>query len=139
MSALLCGHAASGASSPATCTAASEFQPRLCKSNLPSITSIRFSPAVAASGEARRECKGFRLSAAQVRRFFRAARTVDANDAHHTLDWSPCHVAGQLRLSDGRTAQWQISQYQTGSMSIEGETMSMSLYCPSCKFTPFRW
>jgi hypothetical protein len=123
------------------CTTATELQPRLCPVKLPGISTVRIEENGAkspAADDKATDCSGFRVTAKGVRRFLRRAWEANESDAHHTLDWSPCYASGTLTFEDGRTAHWSISQFRTGSLSIEGEKR-VFLYCPRCKYQPFLW
>lgn len=121
------------------CSPASEFEPVLCALSLPQITrlDIRENAARSPLADAATECDDFRPSESQLRMYFSAARQTDADDVHHTLDWSPCHASGVVHFSDGRSGQWTVSQSRIGSLAIDGGA-AITLYCPRCRFTPFK-
>jgi hypothetical protein len=122
------------------CTTATEFQPALCTVNFPKVSSIQIAEngAKSPAEDDAVDCSGFKLTDKAIRRFFDRAQEANGSDAHHTLDWSPCYASGTLVFNNGQKAQWSINQFQTGSLSIEGEER-IFLYCPRCKYHPFRW
>jgi len=122
------------------CTAGSEFEPPLCPIHLPRIKSVSVEAnAVKASTETDPavSCASFKLGERQVRRFLAASKQANANDAHHTLDWSPCHATGTITFEDGSSAQWSIHQLRSGTLTFDGGA-TMVLYCRHCGFKPFR-
>jgi hypothetical protein len=123
------------------CTAGSEFEPRTCPLELPRITRITILRNAAKSiqeTDPAVSCGGFKLTPTLVRRYLTHAKTVDANDAHHTLDWSPCSASGEVRFADGRRGRWHIEQLRAGTLKI-GDADEQVVYCASCKFKPFQW
>ena len=123
------------------CTTATEYRPILCRMQFPKISAIEIEENAARSEAADRttDCSRFKIAAVGVRRYFsKAMRLKNPEDAHHTLDWLPCHASGTLRFADGKTARWDINQGQTGSVVTEGQN-ELFLYCPDCKFRPFSW
>jgi len=124
-----------------SCTPGSEFEPPLCPLELPAIEKVVISTNAArspAETDGSISCSAFRINEQQVRRFFAGAKTTSARDAHYTLDWSPCYAAGEIEFSDGRKGQWSIDQFRSGSLAIGGAEQIV-LYCPQCRFEPFRW
>lgn len=121
------------------CSPGSEFEPSLCASDLPPISqiTIRHNAVRSAQVSEAAHCDGFAVSDVQLRMYFSAALQVDSNDAHHTLDWSPCHASGDIRFADGSVGVWSVSQTRVGSLSIAGGD-AITLYCPRCTFPPFR-
>ncbi|MGH8435996.1 MAG: hypothetical protein ACRERX_16300 [Pseudomonas sp.] len=122
------------------CTKGSELVPSMCPLKLPAITgvTIRENAAIApAETNPAVSCTSFRVREEDVRRYFARARLTNANDAHHTLDWSPCYASGEVTFADGRTGGWTVSQLRTGSLVI-GTDQPMVLYCPDCDFSPFQ-
>jgi len=121
------------------CSPGSEFEPSLCALSLPQINDIdiRKNASRSAQADDATQCDDFVLTEAQLRMFFSATKQIDASDAHHTLDWSPCNASGDVRFSDGRVGQWTISQSRLGSLAIDGDE-EITLYCPRCRFTPFK-
>ena len=121
------------------CTAGSEFEPPQCPIHLPKIKSIVVEAnAAKASAETDPtvDCSSCKLSERHVRRFLRQTKRVDANDAHHTLDWSACHASGTVTFVDGSSARWSIHQLRGGTLTRDGEA-SIALYCRHCEFKPF--
>jgi hypothetical protein len=82
-------------------------------------------------------CDSFRVDEKIVRHYLAAAKTTTANEAHHTLDWSPCYAAGSITFTDGRHGRWSVSQTRLGTLSF-GSDEQIILYCPSCEFEPFQ-
>lgn len=123
------------------CSKGSEFEPPLCPLALPAIDKLNIAENAAKSAAAKdpaASCADFRVTERQVKRFLALAKTTNANDAHHTLDWSPCYAAGSLQFKDGRSATWRVDQYRSGTL-IVGDTPELVLYCPRCRFKPFVW
>ena len=123
------------------CTKGSEYEPSLCVLSLPRISQLTIVENAAkspAEKDSSVSCDNFSIKEKQVRRYFAEAKATNANDAHHTLDWSPCYASGKIIFSDGRSGLWSIDQYRVGSLVIEDEK-AIALYCPSCKFKPFQW
>jgi len=121
------------------CSRGSEFEPALCAVNLPPISSIDIHQNAARStlADDATRCDDFVLTESQLYMFFSATRQIDAGDAHHQLDWSPCHASGDVRFSDGRVGQWTISQSRVGSLAVDGDE-PVTLYCRRCQFAPFK-
>ncbi len=133
------------AEAAAQCTKGSEFEPPLCPLILPTIASITVEQNAAessveqsAAADATVDCKRFRLTPAQVRRYLSLARATTASDAHYTLDVSPCYASGTLAFKDGRTGRWRLDMLRTGSITI-GDAEPVVTYCPRCKYKPFDW
>ena len=122
------------------CTKGTEFEPPLCPLVLPEIVEITIlenAMKSAAETDPAISCADFLLTGPAIRRFLALAKLTNANDAHHTLDWSPCYATGELRLSDGRAAKWRFDQYRSGTIAI-GKDPEMVVYCPKCRFKPFQ-
>mgnify|MGYP003384732926 CR=1 FL=1 len=129
--------------SMAQCSVASEFLPALCAVKLPAIGHIQIEEngmsAANPNGEVV-DCARFKLSKRQVVIYLRKASQVrDATDALAKLDYSPCSASGSVRFANGKTARWQISETQTGVLVWHDDNASISLYCPTCRYKPFRW
>jgi len=138
---LLVCSAAGAAWADSACTPGTEFEPSTCSLELPRITRVTILRNAAKSSQEADpavSCKAFALTPKLVRRYLRDARTVDANDAHHTLDWSPCSASGEVHLADGRRGHWHIEQLRAGTLKI-GDADEQVLYCASCKLRPFQW
>ena len=137
---LLCS-AAAAAWAEEPCTPGSEYEPRTCLLELPRITRVTILRNAAKSNQELDpavSCGGFKLTPKLVRRYLTHAKTVDPNDAHHTLDWSPCSASGEVRFADGRSGRWHIEQLRAGTLKIGGAEEQI-LYCPSCRIRPFQW
>lgn len=121
------------------CTEGSELMPPLCPLELPAIQSVTITEnasKAAAETDPKVSCDGFRVDERVVRRYFELAKRTNENDAHHTLDYSPCGAAGGLIFANGQTGRWQLSQLRSGSLVMaNGE--NIVLYCPTCDFEPF--
>lgn len=123
------------------CTLGSEFVPPLCVTALPRISQLTIEENAAKSPaevDSSVSCADFSIKDKQVRRYFAKAKATNVNDAHHTLDWSPCYASGKIVFSDGRRGRWSIDQYRVGSLVI-GDEAEIVLFCPACKFKPFLW
>jgi len=124
-----------------TCTEGSEFEPPLCPLVLPWIEKVTITENAAKAFPEQNisvTCTSFSIKEAQVRRYFSKAKITNENDAHYTLDWSPCYARGKIFFSDGRTGDWRLNQFQMGSLVIN-KGRKLVLYCPQCKFKPFKW
>jgi hypothetical protein len=112
----------------------------LCPLEIPAIKTIIITENAAkapADTDPDVSCESFRVNENTVRQYFAAAKVTDANDAHHTLDWSPCYATGEMILEDGSKGRWSLSQLKSGSLVI-GDGNSQTLYCPTCAFEPFQ-
>ncbi len=122
------------------CTAGTELMPPLCPVRLPAIRTISIvsnadkSPAEA---DPKVSCVDFRVDDQNVRRYFELTKSPDENDAHHTLDYSPCQAAGEVVFENGQFGQWTLSQSRLGSLAMTGQE-TLTLYCPDCGFAPFQ-
>ena len=122
------------------CTPGSEFEPPLCPLEIPAIKTIIITENAAkapADTDPNVSCESFRVNENTVRQYFAAAKVTAANDAHHTLDWSPCYATGEMILEDDSKGRWSLSQLKSGSLVI-GDGNSQTLYCPTCEFEPFQ-
>lgn len=88
--------------------------------------------------DAQYSCSHFRMTNSQVRRYFSNAKRVEQNEAHHALDWSPCGARGSVIFRDGKTAEWAISEFRVGTITLP-DGKELAVYCPTCKFKPFSW
>lgn len=128
----------SACTSKTECTSGSEFEPPLCPLKLPPITALTIAENAAktpAEEDSTVSCDSFKVTEDDVRRYLTQAR--QANDAHHTLDWSPCYADGEVTFTDGGHGRWSLSQSRTGSLSV-GNAEALVLYCPNCEFPPFQ-
>lgn len=124
------------------CTEASEHVPALCPTGLPRIAAVDIEKNGEKSpieNDPTVECSAFKITPKGVQLFFEKALETDARGANHTLKWSPCSASGKLTFTDGRKANWYVSQFQKGELDIDGEEKRMYLYCPDCKYSPFIW
>lgn len=131
--------ATANCASESVCTKGSEFEPPLCPSQYTKIAAIKINKnAVSRTGgkSSEIECKAFILNNETVERYFQLAKVTNENDAHHTLDWSPCFASGVIEFKDGKKASWQIDQFRVGHLFFN-QGKDEILYCPSCKFPPF--
>lgn len=123
------------------CTPGSEFEPSTCPLELPPIrriTILRNAEKSTQESDPAVQCRGFKLTPTLVRRYLTHAKTVDPNEAHHALDWSPCSASGEVHFADGRSGRWHIQQLRSGTLKI-GDADEQTLYCPSCRVRPFQW
>lgn len=128
-----------GCSAHERCTKATEFMPALCPLHLPEIVDVRIEQNGVKADAAKddpADCTRFKVDGQVVRHFFESARKVDANDAHHTLDWSPCYASGTLTFADGRKAHWDINELRTGDFDL-GTGARQFVYCQTCRAKPF--
>ena len=131
---------ASGCSAHNRCSLGTEVMPPLCPVDLPGIRSVRIvenaskSPA---DTDPSVSCAGFRVDERIVRRYFELAKSTNENDAHHTLDYSPCQAAGEVVFEDGQSGRWTLSQARAGTLAVRGRE-PLILYCPDCGFEPFQ-
>jgi hypothetical protein len=122
------------------CTKGSEFEPPLCPLNLPAIKTLTITENASkapAETDPAVSCDSFKVDEQAVRRYFEGAKSTNANDAHHTLDYSPCYASGEVTFADGRSGRWTVSQLRSGSLII-GNAEPVILYCPTCEFAPFQ-
>jgi len=137
---LLLALGAAGCSAHDRCSRATEVTPRLCPAALPDIRAVRVlenasqSPAQAEPGAS---CAAFDVDEHVARRFLELARATNANDAHHTLDHSPCQAAGEVEFENGQTGRWALSRARSGTLVVGGRE-PLVLYCPACDFAPFQ-
>lgn len=113
--------------------------PPLCPLALPAIAKITITENGAKSPAEKDPavtCADFSVQGELVRRYLSLAQVTNENDAHHTLDWSPCYASGRIVFIDGSAGTWTLSQSRTGWLTTAGEK-TMVLYCPQCTFKPF--
>jgi hypothetical protein len=131
---------ASGCSAHNRCSIGTEMMPPLCPVDLPGIRTVRIvenaskSPA---ETDATVSCAQFSVDERIVRRYFELAKSTNENDAHHTLDYSPCQAAGEVVFEDGQSGRWTLSQARSGTLAVTGRE-PLILYCPDCGFEPFQ-
>lgn len=121
-----------------SCTQGSEFEPPLCAFSLEKIKRVIIVKNGVNADEAAmpaEHCETFVLGEKDVRLYLSQAKSTNENDAHHTLDWSPCYAKGQIEFVNGKTASWSINRFRVGELSIDG--VKKTLYCPDCMFAPF--
>ena len=123
---------ASGCSAHNRCSMGTELMPPLCPVDVPRIRTIRIvenaskSPA---ETDPSVSCGQFRVDEQVVRRYFALARSTNENDAHHTLDYSPCQVAGDIVFENGQSGRWTLSQARSGTLTVTGRE-PLILFCP---------
>lgn len=129
-----------GAAPAPQCTPASEFQPAVCPTGLPKIRSVTIATnaATAYADADEPKCDSFRLDPKIVTGYLTRAGKVDPQEAHHTLDVSPCHATGTVRFGDGSSGEWRIDRYRVGHLTRKGQP-DLMLFCPDCKAKPFAW
>ena len=99
---------ACGCSAHTRCSIGTELMPPLCPVELPEIRTVRIlenaskSPA---ETDPNVSCAQFRVDERIVRRYFELAKSTNENDAHHTLDYSPCHASGEVAFQDGQSGR----------------------------------
>lgn len=123
------------------CSKATELQPALCPTDLPSIDKITIIENAVRARTATPDdvdCSDFVVTTSQVTRFFSAAKAVDEGDARETLDWSPCYARGEVTFRDGTKGSWSVDQFRGGALVVGG-ARKLSLYCPDCRYRPFKW
>jgi hypothetical protein len=123
-----------------TCAAGTELMPPLCPAELPAIRSvsiIRNADKSPAEVDPNVSCAGFSIDEQVVRRYFALTKRTNENDAHHTLDYSPCQAAGEVVFENGQSGRWTLTQSRLGTLEISGQE-PLILYCPDCAFEPFR-
>lgn len=123
------------------CTKGTEFEPALCPLKLGKISKISILKNAAKSSaepDSAVACDSFTLSQNKLRQYLSKAKIIKDDDAHHTLDWSPCYASGEILFSDGSSAEWTVNQFRSGSL-LMSDGKKISLYCPSCKSSPFQW
>lgn len=128
-----------GCSSESGCTKGSEFEPPLCPSEFTKVAVIHIKENAAthpAEKSAEANCNSFSLSGESVKRYFELAKVTNENDAHHTLDWSPCFASGEVEFQNGKKASWEINQFRLGRLTFANGRKE-TLYCADCKFSPF--
>ena len=130
----------SGCAAHNRCSAGNELMPPLCPVELPEVRAVRVlenarkSPA---ETDPNVSCAEFIVDEQIVRRYFQLMKSTNENDAHHTLDYSPCQAAGEVVFEDGQSGRWTLSQARSGTLAMTGRD-PMILYCPDCRFEPFQ-
>lgn len=121
------------------CTKGSELEPPLCPLVLPNIDKITIVENAQKSTLQRddSDCSTFALAESHVRRYFSEAKLTNENDAHYTLDWSPCYASGKVSFADGSFGEWSVNRLRSGTLAMSNGK-KMVLYCPSCQFSPFQ-
>jgi len=129
-----------GCASHSNCSKGSEFVPPLCPLKLPAVRSIVITENASkdpVDADPSISCERFHVDEQGVRKYFELARSTNENDAHHTLDYSPCRAAGEVTFEDGSTGHWTLSQLRSGALTM-GASRPIILYCPECNFEPFQ-
>ena len=131
---------ASGCAAHNRCSVGTELMPPLCPTDLPPVQTVRIvenaskSPAETAPSVS---CAAFRVDENAVRRYFELARSINENDAPHTLDYSPCQASGEVVFENGQSGRWTVTQARSGTLAMTGRE-TLILYCPDCGFEPFQ-
>jgi hypothetical protein len=97
--------------------------PPLCPVELPGIRTIRIlenARKSAAETDPNVSCAGFKVDEGIVRRYFELMKSTNENDAHHSLDYSPCQAAGEVVFENGQSGQWTLSQAKSGTLTMTG-------------------
>ncbi|HET8708390.1 MAG TPA: hypothetical protein VFM46_18930, partial [Pseudomonadales bacterium] len=97
------------------CTKGSEFEPPLCVSPYTQVDTVTIKingDSKTKDAETAVQCKSFLLDADKLKLYFSKARLTNENDAHHTLDWSPCFASGEIAFSNGQVATREINQFR---------------------------
>lgn len=81
-------------------------------------------------------CARFRLSAAEVRRYFAAAHRVDSRAHNHDLDMSRCYAGGTARFANGWRGSWTIDLARRGALRL-ADGRYLFFYCVDCTSTKF--
>jgi hypothetical protein len=81
---------------------------------------LSLSGGLSAQPAAAQACQRFQPKPADVSQYFARARPVSWNAYLQQGDWSPCSAQGELRLTDGRMAQWRIQSFGLGTLRIDG-------------------
>lgn len=114
--------------------------PPLCPVELPPIRSVSVTENATkspAEPDPSVSCEGFRVDEQVLRRYLSLAKRTNENDAHHTLDYSPCQAAGEVIFEDGQFGRWTLTQARSGTLTMPGQE-AIILYCPDCEFEPFQ-
>lgn len=128
-----------GCSSESDCTKGSEFEPPLCPSEFTKVAVIKIHKNAAThpvEKSSETNCNNFILKNDSIKRYFELAKVTNENDAHHTLDWSPCFASGEIEFQNGKKASWEINQSRLGQLTFANGKKEI-LYCADCKFLPF--
>jgi len=90
-----------------------------------------------ASSDPRLNCADIApLDTATVRRYFRRAGRIQAHDALHQVDASPCRASGTLTTHDGRRATWSLGILREATLIWSDAPEPVYLYCSRCQ-APF--
>ena len=112
-----------------------ETTPALFPSDLPKITALNITEnAKASTGYTAAEtkyCGEFKVTQAQALAFFNSAKIVNASDAHHTVDVSPCFARGDLTLAFEGPAKWTINQGGSATLTKKNGK-DLQLFCAGC-------
>lgn len=121
------------------CSTPTDTQPRVCKLSLPVVKSVQLdsrNAQISLAAKDEPDCRNFRPTVPDIRRFMQRAGVVSKSDWLHTLDWSACSISGTARLVDGRLARWTLHPTRIARYQIQGES-EIFLYCPTCKGKPY--
>ena len=75
-------------------------------------------------------CTTFRPTPAAVANYFARARQITKRQFLEETDFSACHVTGNLRLRDGRAAEWTL--LRGGSAVVRVASTDVYLLCEPC-------
>lgn len=110
--------------------------PTLHALTLPEITHLLItqdSVQVAANEE---NCKDFKLSEQNIRRYFELAEEIDHHDFTEVVEWSACQATGLVSFSDGSEGNWRLQRYRAGQLTYS-DGSKLYLYCKVCEL-PFQ-
>lgn len=127
------------AATTSPCSQGGELEPPLCPTGLARVAYLGIEKqgvAIWPTDALDPPCRGFNLTEADARGFFRQARKADASAVHSTLPESPCVVRGYVRFADGTDGHWQIDRFALGWLDRPGHPR-MTLYCRRCRRAPW--
>lgn len=90
---------------------------------------VQASVQVEPNGE---DCTAFKLSAKDVRGYFRQAAQIDHGDFSDVVEWSACQSTGLVRFVDGSQANWRLQRYRAGQL-VYPDGRELYLYCERCE------
>lgn len=113
----------------------SETSPALYPSGLPPITALNITDNTQVlsgySADDSKHCKDFKITQAQALAYFQTAGIINASDAHHTFDVSPCYAKGDLTLKFEGPAKWSINELGSATL-VKRNGAEIMLFCADC-------